>query len=93
VYLKLRDRASYEFALASAAVVIAVKDGTVTYVRVALGGVGPSRGVRLTPSRSRRQARRSRRLSQGGGSDHARRQTAEREWLQVELAKDVSPTH
>jgi xanthine dehydrogenase YagS FAD-binding subunit len=40
VYLKLRDRASYEFALASAAVVIAIADGNVTRARVALGGVG-----------------------------------------------------
>jgi len=31
VYLKLRDRASYEFALASAAVVITVAGGTVTW--------------------------------------------------------------
>jgi xanthine dehydrogenase YagS FAD-binding subunit len=40
VYLKLRDRASYEFALASAAVVITVTDEKVTWARVALGGVG-----------------------------------------------------
>jgi xanthine dehydrogenase YagS FAD-binding subunit len=40
VYLKLRDRASYEFALASAAVVITVAGGKVTRARVALGGVG-----------------------------------------------------
>lgn len=40
VYLKLRDRASYEFALASAAVVAKVEGGRVRYVRVALGGVG-----------------------------------------------------
>jgi xanthine dehydrogenase YagS FAD-binding subunit len=40
VYLKLRDRASYEFALASAAVVITIKGGNVTHARVALGGVG-----------------------------------------------------
>jgi xanthine dehydrogenase YagS FAD-binding subunit len=40
VYLKLRDRASYEFALASAAVVLTVAGGQVTWVRVALGGVG-----------------------------------------------------
>jgi xanthine dehydrogenase YagS FAD-binding subunit len=39
-YLKLRDRASYEFALASAAVVVTVADGTITRARVALGGVG-----------------------------------------------------
>ena len=40
VYLKLRDRSSYEFALASAAVVIAIAEGAVTHARVALGGVG-----------------------------------------------------
>jgi xanthine dehydrogenase YagS FAD-binding subunit len=40
VYLKLRDRASYEFALASAAVVITSAGGTVTRARIALGGVG-----------------------------------------------------
>jgi xanthine dehydrogenase YagS FAD-binding subunit len=40
VYLKLRDRASYEFALASAAVVITVAAGKVTRARIALGGVG-----------------------------------------------------
>ena len=40
VYLKLRDRASYEFALASAAVVISIRGGTVTWARIALGGVG-----------------------------------------------------
>jgi xanthine dehydrogenase YagS FAD-binding subunit len=39
-YLKLRDRASYEFALASAAVVITVADGKVARARMALGGVG-----------------------------------------------------
>jgi xanthine dehydrogenase YagS FAD-binding subunit len=39
-YLKLRDRASYEFALASAAVVITVADRKVTRARMALGGVG-----------------------------------------------------
>jgi xanthine dehydrogenase YagS FAD-binding subunit len=40
VYLKLRDRASYEFALASAAVVLTIADGNVTRARIALGGVG-----------------------------------------------------
>ncbi|HEX3571731.1 MAG TPA: xanthine dehydrogenase family protein subunit M [Acidobacteriaceae bacterium] len=40
VYLKLRDRAEYEFALASAAVVATVQGGTMRRVRVALGGVG-----------------------------------------------------
>jgi xanthine dehydrogenase YagS FAD-binding subunit len=40
VYLKLRDRASYEFALASAAVVAHVEGGRIRSVRVAMGGVG-----------------------------------------------------
>jgi xanthine dehydrogenase YagS FAD-binding subunit len=40
VYLKLRDRASYEFALASAAIVAGVSNGRLVFVRVALGGVG-----------------------------------------------------
>jgi xanthine dehydrogenase YagS FAD-binding subunit len=40
VYLKLRDRASYEFALASAAVVMNVTGGKVNRLRIALGGVG-----------------------------------------------------
>lgn len=40
VYLKLRDRASYEFALASCAVVAKVEGGHIRYVRVAMGGVG-----------------------------------------------------
>ena len=40
-YIKLRDRASYEFALASAAVVVTTSGGKITQARVALGGVGP----------------------------------------------------
>ncbi len=40
LYVKLRDRASYEFALASAAVVLTLAGGNVTRARVALGGVG-----------------------------------------------------
>jgi len=40
LYLKLRDRASYEFALASAAVVVNVEGGRISRARIALGGVG-----------------------------------------------------
>jgi xanthine dehydrogenase YagS FAD-binding subunit len=40
LYVKLRDRASYEFALASAAVVVTTSEGKITRARVALGGVG-----------------------------------------------------
>src|ERR1700747_1414434 len=38
IYLKLRDRASYEFALASAAVVMTLDGDNVRYIRIALGG-------------------------------------------------------
>ncbi len=38
-YLKVRDRASYEFALASAAVAVNVQDGVIAAGRLALGGV------------------------------------------------------
>jgi xanthine dehydrogenase YagS FAD-binding subunit len=38
-YLKLRDRASYAFALVSAAVALDVDDGTVRAARIAMGGV------------------------------------------------------
>src|SRR6195256_1374799 len=40
IYVKLRDRASYEFALASAAVVLTIAGGNITRARIALGGVG-----------------------------------------------------
>lgn len=40
LYLKLRDRASYEFALASAAVVMSVNGGKIDKVAFAMGGVG-----------------------------------------------------
>ncbi|WP_405844530.1 xanthine dehydrogenase family protein subunit M [Streptomyces platensis] len=39
LYLKVRDRESYEFALASAAAALALEDGAVREVRLALGGV------------------------------------------------------
>ena len=39
-YRKVRDRASYAFALVSVAAALAVEDGRVTDVRLSLGGVG-----------------------------------------------------
>jgi CO/xanthine dehydrogenase FAD-binding subunit len=39
-YLKVRDRASYEFALTSAAAALLIEDGTIVQARLALGGVG-----------------------------------------------------
>jgi xanthine dehydrogenase YagS FAD-binding subunit len=39
-YLKVRDRASYEFALVSAAVALDIEDGSIRAARLAAGGVG-----------------------------------------------------
>ena len=39
VYRKVRDRASYEFALVSVAAIVATERGTITAARVAFGGV------------------------------------------------------
>jgi xanthine dehydrogenase YagS FAD-binding subunit len=39
LYLKIRDRESYEFALASAAVALDVRDGIIAAARIALGGL------------------------------------------------------
>ena len=39
LYRKVRDRASYAFALVSVAVVVATERGTITFARVAFGGV------------------------------------------------------
>ena len=51
VYLKFRDRESYEFALVSIAAAVRVADGVVAEVRLALGGVGTK------PWRARRAER------------------------------------
>jgi xanthine dehydrogenase YagS FAD-binding subunit len=40
VYLKIRDRQSYEFALTSAAVALQLRGTTITHARIAVGGVG-----------------------------------------------------
>ena len=49
LYLKFRDRQSYEFALVSVCAALTIKDGVVADVRVALGGVGtkPWRACRV----------------------------------------------
>jgi xanthine dehydrogenase YagS FAD-binding subunit len=39
-YLKVRDRASYEFALVSAAVALSIEGGVIRQARLAVGGVG-----------------------------------------------------
>lgn len=40
LYLKIRDRSSYAFALASAAIGLVVQDGSITAAHVGLGGLG-----------------------------------------------------
>jgi xanthine dehydrogenase YagS FAD-binding subunit len=40
-YRKVRDRASYAFALVSVAGIVAVEDGKITSARLAFGGLGP----------------------------------------------------
>jgi xanthine dehydrogenase YagS FAD-binding subunit len=70
VYRKVRDRASYAFALVSVAAVLQVEDATISQVRLALGGVGAK------PWR----AREAERLLLGGPADeHAFRRAAEAE--------------
>ena len=51
VYLKFRDRESYEFALTSVAAAVRLEDGAIAEVRLALGGVGTK------PWRARRAER------------------------------------
>jgi xanthine dehydrogenase YagS FAD-binding subunit len=60
-YRKVRDRASFAFALVSVAAALQVRDGTVTEARLALGGVAPK------PWR----AREAERLLVGGPADEA----------------------
>ncbi len=86
-YLKLRDRASFEFALVSAAVALEIRDGTVHDVRVAAGGVG-TRPWRLAGSGvgAARQTRTMRRCTRcaphGRGSGRA---SGNAEWLQAKI--------
>ena len=51
LYLKFRDRESYEFALVSVAAAVRIQDGSIAEVRLALGGVGTK------PWRARRAER------------------------------------
>ena len=71
-YRKVRDRASFAFALVSVAAALQVSDGTVTEARLALGGVAPK------PWR----AREAERLLVGGPAD----ETAFRRAAEAELA-------
>src|SRR3989449_3055915 len=77
-YLKVRDRASFEFAVVSAAVAIEIAGARIRHARVALGGVGtkPWRvprveaalaGARLDPAALRRAAALAAQGAQGRG--------------------------
>lgn len=44
LYIKLRDRASYQFALASAAVVLGLESGKISHSRIAMGGLATKPG-------------------------------------------------
>ena len=66
-YLKLRDRASYQFALASSAVILVMDGNTVRDARIAMGGVGTKpwraleaehalKGATLTPQNMEKAA-------------------------------------
>jgi xanthine dehydrogenase YagS FAD-binding subunit len=52
VYLKIRDRASFDFALSSAAVALDIRAGQIKNVRIALGGIAtkPWRALRAEQS-------------------------------------------
>jgi xanthine dehydrogenase YagS FAD-binding subunit len=58
-YLKARDRSSYEFALASAAVALDVDNGTIRDCRIALGGVATKPWRALLAEKSLRGAKAS----------------------------------
>ena len=57
-YLKVRDRASYEFALASAAVILDLDGGTIRAARLGLGGIAtkPWRSIEAEHSLTGRKA-------------------------------------
>ncbi|GAA3648330.1 xanthine dehydrogenase family protein subunit M [Nonomuraea antimicrobica] len=75
-YRKVRDRASYAFALVSVAAALQVRDGEITEIRLALGGVAPK------PWR----AREAERVLLGGPADEAAfRRAAEAELAQATL--------
>lgn len=89
LYLKLRDRASYEFALASAAVVVNVDaGGTITRARIALGGVG-TKPWRSPEAETALQGRRAELATFRGAADAALRDAKpqSQNGFKIELAK------
>jgi xanthine dehydrogenase YagS FAD-binding subunit len=89
-YLKVRDRASYAFALASAAVALDIAQGTIREARIALGGVATKPWRSLEAERALAGHRPSRALFQAA-ADAAMRGAVPREHngFKIELAKRV----
>ena len=88
VYLKFRDRESYEFALVSVAAAVRVEDGVIAEVRLALGGVGtkPWRARRAEQSLLGRPAQESS-FAEAAGQELATATTRPLNAFKVELAR------
>jgi xanthine dehydrogenase YagS FAD-binding subunit len=67
-YVKLRDRDSYAFALASAAVAVRLEEGRIAELRIALGGLA-TRPWRCRAAEDAARGLRTRPRSCGGGGD------------------------
>jgi xanthine dehydrogenase YagS FAD-binding subunit len=89
-YLKVRDRASYAFALVSAAVAIEIEQGTVTSARIALGGVAtkPWRAMEAEQLLVGKKANRDL-YKQAGETAVQSARTYEHNAFKVELSKRV----
>ncbi|HUZ11242.1 MAG TPA: xanthine dehydrogenase family protein subunit M [Caulobacteraceae bacterium] len=70
LYLKVRDRASFDFALAAAAVALDLEDGVVRQARIALGGVA-TRPWRSRVAEARLAGRRLDQASAGAAAEAA----------------------
>jgi xanthine dehydrogenase YagS FAD-binding subunit len=88
LYLKVRDRASFAFALASAAVALDVSNGTIRAARVALGGVA-TKPWRSTRAEAVLVGKRPSAATFGAAADAALRGAVPRKdnGFKVELAK------
>ncbi|MGF7181961.1 FAD binding domain-containing protein [Tunturiibacter psychrotolerans] len=88
VYLKLRDRASYEFALASAAIVMKQSSDRIDFIRVAMGGVGtkPWRSVEAEKILIGKPATASNFVAAAEGALHGAKPQSQNRF-KVELAK------
>ena len=91
LYLKLRDRTSYEFALASAAVVITAANGKITRARIALGGVGtkPWRSTEAEAELTDQPADEAD-FPESGRCGAARRKAAKPKWFQGRVGQALS---